>query len=164
MIPGFRPLRRQAGSAILGISNRMEVDDMKLAVIDGQGGRIGAQLVDAIRQAGLPGEVLAIGTNSAATAAMMKAGADAGATGENPVIVVCRDADVIIGPIGILSADALLGEITPAMAAAVGRSRAVKLLLPLNQCNTIVVGTRALSVSALIAETLGELEKLTGKS
>ena len=164
MIPGFRPLRRQAGSAILGISNRMEVDDMKLAVIDGQGGRIGAQLVDAIRQAGLPGEVLAIGTNSAATAAMMKAGADAGATGENPVIVACRDADVIIGPIGILSADALLGEITPAMAAAVGRSRAVKLLLPLNQCNTIVVGTRALSVSALISETLGELEKLTGKS
>ncbi len=157
-------MRRQAGSAILGISNRMEVDDMKLAVIDGQGGRIGAQLVAAIRQAGLPGEVLAIGTNSAATAAMMKAGADAGATGENPVIVACRDADVIIGPIGILSADALLGEITPAMAAAVGRSRAVKLLLPLNQCNTIVVGTRALSVSALIAETLGELEKLTGKS
>ena len=141
----------------------MEVDDMKLAVIDGQGGRIGAQLVAAIRQAGLPGEVLAIGTNSAATAAMMKAGADAGATGENPVIVACRDADVIIGPIGILSADALLGEITPAMATAVGRSRAVKLLLPLNQCNTIVVGTRALSVSALIAETLGELEKLTGK-
>lgn len=164
MIPGFLPLRRRAGSAILGISNRMEVDDMKLAVIDGQGGRIGAQLVAAIRQAGLPGEVLAIGTNSAATAAMMKAGADAGATGENPVIVACRDADVIIGPIGILSADALLGEITPAMAAAVGRSRAVKLLLPLNQCNTIVVGTRALSVSALIAETLGELEKLTGKS
>lgn len=164
MIPGFRPLRRRAGSAILGISTRMEVDDMKLAVIDGQGGRIGAQLVAAIRQAGLPGEVLAIGTNSAATAAMMKAGADAGATGENPVIVACRDADVIIGPIGILSADALLGEITPAMAAAVGRSRAVKLLLPLNQCNTIVVGTRALSVSALIAETLGELEKLTGKS
>ena len=157
-------MRRQAGSAILGISNRMEVDDMKLAVIDGQGGRIGAQLVAAIRQAGLPGEVLAIGTNSAATAAMMKAGADAGATGENPVIVACRDADVIIGPIGILSADALLGEITPAMAAAIGRSRAVKLLLPLNQCNTIVVGTRALSVSALIAETLGELEKLTGKS
>ena len=157
-------MRRRAGSAILGISTRMEVDDMKLAVIDGQGGRIGAQLVDAIRQAGLPGEVLAIGTNSAATAAMMKAGADAGATGENPVIVACRDADVIIGPIGILSADALLGEITPAMAAAVGRSRAVKLLLPLNQCNTIVVGTRALSVSALIAETLGELEKLTGKS
>lgn len=157
-------MRRRAGSAILGISTRMEVDDMKLAVIDGQGGRIGAQLVAAIRQAGLPGEVLAIGTNSAATAAMMKAGADAGATGENPVIVACRDADVIIGPIGILSADALLGEITPAMAAAVGRSRAVKLLLPLNQCNTIVVGTRALSVSALIAETLGELEKLTGKS
>ena len=153
-------MRRQAGSAILGISNRMEVDDMKLAVIDGQGGRMGAQLVDAIRQAGLPGEVLAIGTNSAATAAMMKAGADAGATGENPVIVACRDADVIIGPIGILSADALLGEITPAMAAAVGRSRAVKLLLPVNQCRNVVVGTQQMTLSQLVSAAVGQLRQL----
>lgn len=158
MIPGFRPLRRQAGSAILGISNRMEVDDMKLAVIDGQGGRIGAQLVAAIRQAGLPGEVLAIGTNSAATAAMMKAGADAGATGENPVIVACRDADVIIGPIGILSADALLGEITPAMALAVARSRARRVLVPTNRCDTLVVGVAAGSMTALVQQAVDEVQ------
>ena len=158
MIPGFRPLRRQAGSAILGISNRMEVDDMKLAVIDGQGGRIGAQLVAAIRQAGLPGEVLAIGTNSAATAAMMKAGADAGATGENPLIVACRDADVIIGPIGILSADALLGEITPAMALAVARSRARRVLVPTNRCDTLVVGVAAGSMTALVQQAVDEVQ------
>ena len=137
---------------------------MKLAVIDGQGGKIGAQVISAIRQAEISGELLAIGTNSTATAAMMKAGADAGATGENPVLVVCRDADVIIGPIGILSADALLGEITPAMATAVGQSRAVKLLLPLNLCRTVVVGTRSLSVSGLIEGTVAELRKLTENS
>ena len=137
---------------------------MKLAVIDGQGGKIGAQVISAIRQAEISGELLAIGTNSTATAAMMKAGADAGATGENPVLVVCRDADVIIGPIGILSADALLGEITPAMATAVGQSRAVKLLLPLNLSRTVVVGTRSLSVSGLIEETVAELRKLTENS
>ena len=131
---------------------------MKLAVIDGQGGRIGAQLVAAIRQAGLPGEVLAIGTNSAATAAMMKAGADAGATGENPVIVACRDADVIIGPIGILSADALLGEITPAMALAVARSRARRVLVPTNRCDTLVVGVAAGSMTALVQQAVDEVQ------
>ena len=137
---------------------------MRIVVIDGQGGRMGSQLIEGVRAAGMRCDITAIGTNVLATSAMLKAGADRGATGENPVIVACRDAEVIVGPIGILAADSLLGEVTPAMAVAVGQSRAVKLLLPLNQCNTIVVGTRALSVSALIAETLGELEKLTGKS
>ena len=137
---------------------------MRIVVIDGQGGKMGRQLAERIGAAYPQAELTCVGTNAIATTAMLKAGARHAATGENAVIVACRRADVIIGPIGILSADALLGEITPAMAAAVGRSRAVKLLLPLNQCNTIVVGTRALSVSALIAETLGELEKLTGKS
>ena len=137
---------------------------MEILVIDGQGGGLGRQLVAALRKAMPETALMAVGTNSAATEAMRKAGASRAATGENAVAVACRRADVIVGPLGIVMADALLGEITPAMAAAVGRSRAVKLLLPLNQCNTIVVGTRALSVSALIAETLGELEKLTGKS
>ena len=89
---------------------------MKLVVIDGQSGRTGALLVERIRAAGLPLELLAVGTNAIATAAMMKAGAQRGATGENPVLVACRDADIIAGPIGILMADALMGEITPAMA------------------------------------------------
>ena len=103
---------------------------MKLVIIDGQSGRMGALLAERIKAAKLPCEVLAIGTNAIATAAMMKAGADQGATGENPVLVACRTADVIAGPIGILSADALLGEITPVMAVAVGQSAAKKLLLP----------------------------------
>lgn len=102
---------------------------MKLVIIDGQSGRVGALLAERIKAARLPCEILAVGTNAIATAAMMKAGADQGATGENPVLVACRTADVIAGPIGILSADALLGEITPAMAAAIGRSPARKLLL-----------------------------------
>ena len=102
---------------------------MKLVVIDGQSGRTGALLVERVRAAELPLELLAVGTNAIATAAMMKAGAQRGATGENPVLVACRDADIIAGPIGILMADALMGEITSAMAVAVGQSRAQKVLL-----------------------------------
>ena len=95
-----------------------------------------------------------------ATSAMIKAGADEAATGENPVIVACRQVNFIIGPIGLLVADGLLGEITPAMAAAVGQSEATKLLLPLNLCNNIVVGTQNMSVSTLIAETVSTLKTL----
>ena len=134
---------------------------MKIAVIDGQGGRIGQMIVSAIKKEGISCNIRAIGTNSTATAAMMKAGADEGATGENPVIVACRQSDVIIGPLGILVADGLLGEITPAMAVAVGQSEAKKLLLPLNLCNNIVVGTQSLPVSALIADTVAALRNLT---
>ena len=133
---------------------------MKIAVIDGQGGRIGQMIVSAIKKEGFPCTVRAIGTNALATSAMMKAGADEGATGENPVIVACRQANIIIGPIGLLVADGLLGEITPAMAAAVGQSEATKLLLPLNLCNNIVVGTQSMSVSSLVTETVNTLKTL----
>ena len=92
---------------------------MKILVIDGQGGRMGKALVETLRRRGFSGEILAVGTNSAATAAMLKAGADEGATGENPVVVASRRADVILGPMGIIAANSLLGEITPAMALAV---------------------------------------------
>ena len=101
---------------------------MKIVVIDGQGGRIGSLVTARLCKEQLPNcELYAIGTNATATAAMLKAGADFGATGENPVLVACRDADFIIGPLGILSADSLLGEVTPAMAVAVGQSHAQKL-------------------------------------
>lgn len=133
---------------------------MKIAVIDGQGGKIGQMIVNAIKKEGISCTIRAIGTNSTATAAMMKAGANEGATGENPVIVACRQADVIIGPIGILIADGLLGEITPAMAAAVGQSEATKLLLPLNLCHNIVVGTQSMPLSKLIEETIIALKTL----
>lgn len=134
--------------------------ETKVVVIDGQGGRLGRMVVERIRAASLSCEVLAVGTNGVATANMLKAGADAGATGENPVIVACRSADVILGPVGILSADALLGEITPAMAAAIGQSRATKLLLPVNMCATRVVGVRPLSFSELVAAAVEELKAI----
>ena len=131
-----------------------------VVVIDGQGGRLGRMVVEQIRAAAIPCRILAVGTNSIATASMLKAGADAGATGENPVIVACRDADVLIGPVGILSADAMLGEITPAMAAAIGRCGAEKLLLPVNMCNTRVVGVKPATFSSLVADAVEELKGL----
>ena len=133
---------------------------MKLVIIDGQGGRLGSLLVEAIKKEALPVEPLVIGTNAIATAAMLKAGANQGATGENPVLVACRDADVIVGSLGILSADSLLGEITPKMAVAVGQSRALKLLLPLNRCHNRVIGVKDATMSELVKETVGQLKTL----
>lgn len=132
----------------------------KIVVIDGQGGGMGRQLIAAIKAAHPDLALTAIGTNAIATAAMIKAGADRAATGENAVIVACRTADVIIGPIGVVIADALLGEITPAMAAAVGRSEAQKLLLPVSTCSNIVVGVADASVGALARKTIELLEKM----
>ena len=133
---------------------------MRIVVIDGQGGRMGAQLIEGVRAAGIACDITAIGTNVLATSAMLKAGADRGATGENPVIVACRDAEVIVGPIGILAADSLLGEVTPPMAVAVGQSRALKLLLPVNQCRNVVVGTQQMTLSQLVSAAVGQLRQL----
>ena len=133
---------------------------MKLVVIDGQGGGVGRSLVAAIK-ARMPDQpVIALGTNVQATSAMLRAGADAGATGENPVIVACRSADIIAGPIGILAADSLLGEVTPAMAVAVGQSSAVKLLFPVSHCNNVVVGTQSLTLSKLMDEAVELLQSM----
>lgn len=137
---------------------------MKVLVIDGQSGRMGQVLIERIRAAALPCEVIAVGTNAIATSAMLKAGADAGATGENPVVVNCRDADVIAGPIGILAADSLLGEISPAMALAVGRSPARKLLLPVNHCNNVVVGTQSMTLSKLMDEAVDLLRAMCAEA
>ena len=133
---------------------------MKLVIIDGQSGRMGALLTERVKAAGLPLETLAVGTNAIATAAMMKAGADRGATGENPVLVACRTADVIAGPIGILSADALLGEITPAMAAAVCQSPARRVLVPINHCENIVVGVPDQPIGQLVAAAAQKVKEL----
>lgn len=133
---------------------------MNILIIDGQGGGIGRQLVMAIKAAGVTASVTAVGTNSLATSAMLKAGADRAATGENAVIVACRTADVIIGPVGIAIADALMGEVTRDMAAAVGASGAKKLLIPVNMCDTIIVGVPDLNVSALIAQAVAYLTQV----
>ena len=108
----------------------MKQSAFRVVVIDGQGGRMGRQLVEEILRLLPEAELTAIGTNSIATAAMLKAGADAGATGENPAIVGSRRADIIIGPMGIVIADSLMGEITPNMAVALGQSQAKKVLIP----------------------------------
>ena len=126
----------------------------KVVVIDGRSGRTGQLFIERIKTARLPCEVVAIGTNAIATSAMLKAGADAGATGENPVVVACRTADIIAGPIGILAADSLMGEITPTMAVAIGQSSATKLLFPVSHCNNVVVGTQSLTLSKLLDEAV----------
>ena len=123
---------------------------MKITVIDGQGGNIGKRIVEEIKGRRSDVFITAIGTNSAATSAMMKGGADQGATGENPVVLSMRDADVVIGPIGIILADSMLGEITPRMAEAVGASRARKIFIPINRCVTVAGVDEALTLSEYI--------------
>ncbi len=133
---------------------------MNILIIDAQGGGIGKQVITAIRQ-NIPDAVItAVGTNTTATSVMLKAGADYGATGENAVIVCTRKADVIIGPIGITVADSMFGEITPAMAKAVGQSGAKRILIPVSHCDNIVVGIKNLSMKELIEEVIIELHKL----
>ena len=130
-----------------------------ILVIDAQGGGIGKQLISAIKARELPVNITAVGTNSVSTAAMLKAGADNGATGENPVVVNARSADIIVGPIGIVIADAMFGEITPVMSQAVAQSKATKILLPINKCENIIVGVENLNVSYLIEQAVEEISK-----
>ena len=135
---------------------------MNILVIDAQGGGIGKQIVGALKKRYPEQHITAVGTNSLATTAMLKAGADAAATGENSVIVCSRRADVIIGPVGIVIADALLGEITAAMAAAVGQSPAKRILVPVNHCDNYIVGVTDLSMAKLIDGVVTEVGKLIG--
>ena len=133
---------------------------MNILVIDAQGGGIGKQIVSALKKRYPEQYITAVGTNSLAASSMLKAGADAAATGENPVIVCSRRADVIIGPVGIVIADALLGEITAAMAAAVGQSPAKRILVPVNHCDNYIVGVTDLSMAKLIEGVVVEVGKL----
>ena len=130
---------------------------MNILVIDAQGGGIGRQLVTAIKAAMPDACITAVGTNSA----MVKAKADKAATGENAVVVGCRHADVIVGPIGIVIADSLLGEITPKMALAVAQSDAKRVLIPFNHCDNVIVGVSDYSISRLITNAVAEVEKIT---
>ena len=122
---------------------------VKILVIDGHGGRIGKEVVTRLVDCGLKDSVVTIGTNANATLTMVREGV-AGATGENPVIVNSLDADIIIGPIGIISANSLLGEITEAMATAISKSRAQKVLIPVNRCNIRVVGVQEKPMASYI--------------
>ena len=133
---------------------------MTILIVDGQGGRLGKQLVKEVLER-FPGqELLAVGTNSMATESMLKAGAPRAATGENAVVVACRKADIILGPMGMVIADALLGEVTPEMARAVGQSNATRILLPSDKCSTLVAGVGSQSMSALIGDAMDKLAQL----
>ena len=128
---------------------------MEILIIDAQGGGIGKQLIiEIIKDA----HITAVGTNSVATTNMLKAGAKNAATGENAVVVGCRKADIIIGPVGIVIADSMYGEITPKMAVAVGQSDAKKLLIPMNHCNNIIVGVENKRMNEFISETINDLK------
>ena len=131
---------------------------MKVLIIDGQGGGLGRQLVAAVKEYDRSIEVLAVGTNSAATNAMLKAGADQAATGENSVAVASIKAEVIMGPVGIVIADSMLGEITPRMAVAVGQSSAKRILIPVNLCDNIVVGVSDASMGRNVQSAVEALK------
>lgn len=132
---------------------------MKVLIIDGQGGGLGRQLVAAVKERFPDMEVLAAGANSAATNAMLRAGADQAATGENAVRVASKRADVIMGPVGIVIADAMMGEITPDMARSVGQSDAKRILLPVGQCDNMVVGVFDMPMSKMVQEAVEVLAR-----
>lgn len=133
---------------------------MNILIIDGQGGQMGAQLIKAIMARFAEVNITAVGTNATATASMIKAGAKQAATGENPVIVACRKADVIIGPIGIVIADSMYGEITPTMAVAVGRADATRILIPVNKCDNMIAGVNDVTMTITMEDVIKKLEKL----
>jgi hypothetical protein len=125
---------------------------VNILVIDGQGGGVGRALIAALKQRA-PGLTLtALGTNAAATSAMLRAGADQGATGENAIRYQCRKADIIVGVVGILHANALFGEISPAIAAAVSASEAQKVLIPMERCGLHIAGIGKHPLDELIAD------------
>ena len=133
---------------------------MNILVIDGQGGQLGGQIIKSLKANFEELDITAVGTNATATATMLKAGASQAATGENPVIVACRKADVIVGPIGIVIADSLFGEITPSMAVAVGQADAVRILLPLNKCDNLVAGVSNAAMNNIIDDVVCKLRSI----
>lgn len=133
---------------------------MNITIIDGQGGQLGAQLVKEITTNFSDIHLTVIGTNAVATAAMLKAGAKNAATGENPVLVACRKSDVIIGPVGIVIADSLLGEITERMAVAVGKSDAIRILIPMNKCDNLIAGVSSPNIKTLVDDAISKLKNI----
>ena len=136
---------------------------MNILVIDGQGGQLGGQIIKLLKGNFAESDIIAVGTNATATATMLKAGAKQAATGENSVIVACRKADIIIGPVGIVIADAMLGEVTPQMAVAVGQADAVRILLPVNKCDNIIAGLSEVSVTDVLQDMLVKVRNVLEK-
>lgn len=136
---------------------------MRILIIDGQGGKLGKELVELVLEKFPELDLTAVGTNTIATTSMIKGGAKQAATGENAVIVGCRKADIIVGPIGITIADSMFGEITPKMAVAVGQSDATKIFIPSFKCNNLVAGVSKNTMSAIIDDVILKIQTvLTG--
>lgn len=137
---------------------------MQILVIDGQGGGVGSRIIAQLKPAlGEGWQLIAVGTNALATAAMLRAGADAGATGENAVVWNAPRAQLIIGPIGIILANAMLGEITPEMAVAISGCDAPKVLVPSAKCSVTVVGTESYPLEAYIRQAVElALQRIAG--
>lgn len=137
---------------------------MNVLVIDAQGGGMGRMLVEGLKRAMPQQPVTAVGTNALATSAMLKAGADQAATGENAIRVCAAKADIILAPIGMVLADAMLGEVTAEMAAAIGRSSAHKILLPVSRCQTSVVGVAKMTMAEAVEKAVVEAaERMKGE-
>ena len=137
---------------------------MNILVIDAQGGGMGRMLVESLKKAMPDQPVTAVGTNALATAAMLKAGADQAATGENAIRVCAARAGLILAPIGMVLADAMLGEVTAAMAVAIGSSPAHKILLPVSRCQTSVVGVMKMTMAEAVEKAVAEAaERVKGK-
>lgn len=136
---------------------------MKILVIDGQGGGVGRSIVAGLKAAMPHQPVLALGTNVQATAAMLRAGADQGATGEGAIRYQCKSADVIVGVTGILHANAMLGEITPGIAAAVSLSEATKVLVPLDRCGLLIAGVEKQPLDGLIRKAVEMVEAIAAR-
>ena len=133
---------------------------MKIVVIDSQGGGVGKAIIEKLIKLEKELDIIAIGTNALATSAMLKAGAKKAATGENAIVVNSRDADIIIGPLGIAIADSMLGEISSISANAVASSNAKKILIPFDNCGNTIVGLKDLKLNDLIDLSIKEIEKM----
>ena len=128
-------------------------------VVDAQGGGLGKQLITTMRKERLDVHIIAVGTNSTATSAMLKAGADEAATGENAARVASKKADIIIGPIGMVIADAMLGEITPMIACAIAQADAKRIMIPFNSCDNYIAGVSDFNTGRLIEDALRQLRR-----
>lgn len=141
----------------------------RILIIDGQGGGLGRMLVESLRQSG-GYHITAVGTNSIATSNMLRAEPDEAATGENAVRVCSRGADVICGPIGIVIADAMNGEVTPAIALTVGRADAARVLVPMNRltahkrCDNRVAGIRDVPLAELVRDAVRQIDDLCAQT
>ena len=133
---------------------------MKIAVIDGQGGGIGKHLTEKVRkELGASIEIIALGTNSVATSIMLKAGANEGATGESAIVYTVNQVDMITGTLSLLVANSMLGEFTPAMAAAVSQSKAMKMLLPIGRNRVEIIGVEQEPLPHLIDLLISNLKQ-----